>query len=626
MSPVNRFSRGMLVLFLLAAAFFAPNKEVLAQSSRSPQQLKQDAITALEQTSTTDKKLQRTVQHAIRAITRSFSLFLDDSRILPPPRGAKVFRQERQAVERLLKAIERRDTPEELKTTFQGIIDFLVDADRRITEHSIATAQRMVQVGERNSKKVAKAQQEFEKALRETNPLKAIHGFKEAWGFSQEVVEHSGLVIRTFDDAPDPFFPGVTSNTLSVTFQIRKIGKTDYRKKKAEHLLELVRIIQDPTGSVVRRLTSREKLPASKGPKQRSFDVSVSSVWDGRDEDGKIVPNGTYSYVAFGRLVKVKSDQRGRGRRSDRRRRYKDSRFRERRDEKRVEATSFPVVGTVSLARLGITITSPISGSVIATSTVLAQGLVDAQPGTEVGVTVNGVVGLLSEGEFAALVPVNQNVTSLTAIATDAAGPTASDSIPITVEPLIFEPSLLFRPSPAVGTAPLTVSFTLTSLEPIVQVDLDLEGNGTVDFQETTLEGQTFSYNSPGLFFPTATVTDLSGATQATTALIQIYDFVEFDELLTRKWEGMKDALGQGDIEGALNFVAASKRDSYRRMFTALGAQLANIDQTLTDISFVEHQGLRAEYQMIRVDNGVRISHFVLFVMDEDGIWRIKFF
>ena len=346
MSPVNRFSRGMLVLFLLAAAFFAPNKEVLAQSSRSPQQLKQDAITALEQTSTTDKKLQRTVQHAIRAITRSFSLFLDDSRILPPPRGAKVFRQERQAVERLLKAIERRDTPEELKTTFQGIIDFLVDADRRITEHSIATAQRMVQVGERNSKKVAKAQQEFEKALRETNPLKAIHGFKEAWGFSQEVVEHSGLVIRTFDDAPDPFFPGVTSNTLSVTFQIRKIGKTDYRKKKAEHLLELVRIIQDPTGSVVRRLTSREKLPASKGPKQRSFDVSVSSVWDGRDEDGKIVPNGTYSYVAFGRLVKVKSDQRGRGRRSDRRRRYKDSRFRERRDEKRVEATSFPVVGS----------------------------------------------------------------------------------------------------------------------------------------------------------------------------------------------------------------------------------------------------------------------------------------
>jgi hypothetical protein len=263
---------------------------------------------------------------------------------------------------------------------------------------------------------------------------------------------------------------------------------------------------------------------------------------------------------------------------------------------------------------------------VIDTSTVLVQGLVDAQPGTEVGVTVNGVGGLLSEGEFAALVPVNQDVTSLTAIATDAAGTIASDSIPITVGPLIFEPSLLFRPSPAIGTAPLTVSFTLTSLEPIVQVDLDLEGNGTVDFQETTLEGQTFNYNSPGLFFPTATVTDLSGATQATTALIQIYDFVEFDELLTRKWEGMKDALGQGDIEGALNFVAAGKRDSYRRMFTALGAQLANIDQILTDISFVEHQGLRAEYQMIRVDNGVRISHFVLFVMDEDGIWRIKFF
>jgi hypothetical protein len=612
----------MLVLFLLVAAFFAPNNEVLAQSSRSPHQLKQDAITALEQTSTTDKKLQRTVKHAIRAITRSFSLFLDDTRILPPP-----FRQERQAVEMLLKAIERRDTPEELKTTFQGIIDLLVDADRRITEHSIATAQRMVQVGERNSKKVAKAQREFEKALRETNPLKAIHGFKEAWEFSQEEVEHSRLVIRTFNDAPDPFFPGVTSNTLSVTFQIRKIGKTDYRKKKAEHLLELVLIIQDSTGSIVRRLTSREKLPVSKGPKQRSFDVSASSVWDGRDEEGKVVPSGTYSYIAFGQIVEVQSDRNKHGHRADRRgRRFRQSRSAKGADKRDVEAVSFPVAGTISVVQLGVTITSPVPDSTVDAFTVLVEGVIDALPGTEVGVTVNGVVGLVSDLKFAALVPVNQNVTNLTAIATDAAGPTASDSIPITVEPLIFEPSLLFRPSPAIGTAPLTVSFTLTSLEPIVQVDLDLEGNGTVDFQETTLEGQTFSYNSPGLFFPTATVTDLSGATQTTTALIQIYDFVEFDELLTRKWEGMKDALGQGDIEGALNFVAASKRDSYRRMFTALGAQLANIDQTLTGISFVEHQGLRAEYQMIRVDNGVRISHFVLVVMDEDGIWRIKFF
>ncbi len=61
-------------------------------------------------------------------------------------------------------------------------------------------------------------------------------------------------------------------------------------------------------------------------------------------------------------------------------------------------------------------------------------------------------------------------------------------------------------------------------------------------------------------------------------------------------------------------------------MLTALGAQTANIDQILTNISFVDLQDVRAEYQMIRIDNGVRISHFILFVRDNDGIWRLMFF
>ena len=29
---------------------------------------------------------------------------------------------------------------------------------------------------------------------------------------------------------------------------------------------------------------------------------------------------------------------------------------------------------------------------------------------------------------------------------------------------------------------------------------------------------------------------------------------------------------------------------------------------------------------MLRVDNGIRLSYYVLFVRDQDGIWRLKFF
>ena len=170
MAPFNRSCRRVLVLLLLIAAIFTCNVEVLGQTSLSPKQLKLDAITALERISTSDRKLQRTITKAIDKITRSLSDFLDEFRVS----DKKVFEREQKAVERLLKAIKRKHTPEAIKTVSQKVIDSLVEADRRITERSIATAQRLVQVGEGKRRKVAKAQREFKRALGATSPRKAI--------------------------------------------------------------------------------------------------------------------------------------------------------------------------------------------------------------------------------------------------------------------------------------------------------------------------------------------------------------------------------------------------------------------------------------------------------------------
>ncbi len=274
----------------------------------------------------------------------------------------------------------------------------------------------------------------------------------------------------------------------------------------------------------------------------------------------------------------------------------------------------------------GIRITAPTPGSLLTDTVVLVRGTVPVPPGDEVGVTVNGVLALVDAGQFAALVPVDPDVTTLTAIAADATGTVSSDTITVVVRPSTSEPLLLFQAAPAMGVAPLTIGFTLSSRVSITQITLDLEGDGIVDFQGPILEGQVFAYGTPGLYFPTVSVTDATGATHSATAPVRVDDLVAFDALLKAKWQGMKVALRQGDIDQALNFITLGKHASYRRMLTALGAQLANIDQILTDISLLERRGVRAEYQMLRVDNGIRISHFVLFVLDEDGIWRLKFF
>jgi len=632
MGPSRKSVRQMPVLSLLVAAFFVLNNEAPAQTPPSPKQLKLNAITTLEQISASDRNVKQTLDKAVKEIRQGLShrghdLFLDEIRILPPPDGERVFRGDEQAVERLLEAGRHRRTPQEVKVVFQQVIDSLVRAAREIAQHSIATAQRLVQVEEGSRKKVAKAQWEFERAIRQSKAPKAIGGFGKAWETSQGVVEHSELVIKAFQDGPDPSFAGAGTSTLSVTFQIQNTGKHDHQRHRFPLHLELVWIIQDSGGAVVRSLSSVESLPKSEEKGQGSFDIAMTAVWDGRDDEANVVPSGTYSYIAFGRIVDAKPGRREDDHRSRRREhRSRFWRFGKTEHREEVEAISFPVVETVSVIKLAVTITSPLPGSVINTPTVLVKGVVDALPGTEVGVTVNGAVGLVSGGEFATLVPLNADVFSLTAKASDGSGTTASDSIPVQIEQIDSEPTLFFRSSPPLGIAPQEVRFTLTSLKPIAHVELDLDGDGEVDFEGASLEDLAFHYTAPGLFFPTVAVTDDMGVTDTSKTLVQVFEFGDLDNLLRGKWQGLKNALRSGDIEQAIGFITFSKRENYRRMVTALGPNLASIDQILTDVSFVDSFGARAEYQMIRMDDGIRISHFVLFVMDEDGIWRIRFF
>jgi hypothetical protein len=475
-----------------------------------------------------------------------------------------------------------------------------------------------------NSKKVTKAQREFEKALRETNPLKAIHGFKEAWESSQEAVEDNGLVIKTFQDTPDPFFAGVATSTLSVTFQIRKIGKTDYRKKKAEHLLELVRIIQDPTGSVVRRLTSRENLTEPKGGKGRPVEISVSGTWDGRDEEGKVVPGGTYSYIAFGQIVEVQSDRKKHGHQSDRRgRRFRQSRSGKGSDKRDVEAVSFPVAGTISVVQLGVTITSPVPDSTVDAFAVLVEGVIDALPGTEVGVTVNGVVGEVNQEEFAAFVPLELGTNTITATVVDPTGSSASDSVTIDVSDLQDEPLRLLA-SPSSGLNPLIVELLALSLleRPIVLFELDFEGDGVVDLSSATFDSVSHTYSEEGLFFPTLIVTDDLGNKTSATTIVNVFALSD----LVAKWDDMKDALRIGDIDGALSFIAEESRDRYQEIFSVISSQLFQIESFLTDINLRTVEGNQAEFEMLRISEGVEVSFYVLFVRDNDGIWRLRTF
>jgi hypothetical protein len=229
-------------------------------------------------------------------------------------------------------------------------------------------------------------------------------------------------------------------------------------------------------------------------------------------------------------------------------------------------------------------------------------------------------------GLFAALVPVDPQVTTLTAVARDAAGTTLDDdAIAVTVQPGPGEPPVSLRASPVLGVAPLGVEMTLRSIVAVTQVAVDLDGDGDIDFQGPTLDAVRFTYEQPGLFLATATATT-PGGPQRATVIVQAYDRPVLEALLQARWTAMKNALRVGNVEGALKFVTAAARDRYRQTFEAVADDLPQIDTILLPITFARAWGTEAVFVMERTDGGVDKSFEVRFAVDTDGVWRVRAF
>jgi len=287
------------------------------------------------------------------------------------------------------------------------------------------------------------------------------------------------------------------------------------------------------------------------------------------------------------------------------------------------------VVTVMEPESMSVEITSPANGATINKSNAIVKGRINNEAG-EVGVVVNGVIAEVQGSDFAVIVPLQPGENIITATATKPEGVQGQARITINTE--AQEEFVRLTATPTSGildrTGILSVTFEAAAylVHPVSSYSWDFDGDGMPEAtgREPSIPAQ---YQDPGIYYPRVVITDNQGNTYSETTLVHVLSREEMDRLLRAKWEGMKGALLNGDMETALQYFVGLNREKYEQIFVEIGSDRVNrIFSGISEFKLYTLCGQVAGCGAIRVETGGTYSYPVTFVRDENGIWRIKGF
>ena len=290
-----------------------------------------------------------------------------------------------------------------------------------------------------------------------------------------------------------------------------------------------------------------------------------------------------------------------------------------------------PASQVVSAEPVGIRIVEPAPGAAMTGGVLWVRGTVTGPEPVSVAVRVpaglraaypfESIPGAAIAGTFVVELPVIPGLTVIPVTATDARGNTATATIDVT-PPGAEPPGGSIALSPDAGFAPRAVRIGLQGLPP-GSYDVDLESDGIVDYSGPDVDGREFTYTRPGVYLASV-IGVANGQPYAWRAPVQVFDRGDLERQLQAAWIGFREALGRGDIDGAVAFIHGSRRATWRDMFREVPpASLASAGTVFTDIALVEVSAGRIECEMMREAGGLMYSYPVSFAPDADGQWRL---
>jgi len=207
--------------------------------------------------------------------------------------------------------------------------------------------------------------------------------------------------------------------------------------------------------------------------------------------------------------------------------------------------------------------------------------------------------------------------------AVDTIGTTATKSI--TVNATTAANYIRLTAYPESSMASMEVNLRINGAFSIVNPVITPQGPGTVE-QLVSDNPDEYKYRiaTEGLYYFTAQVTGPDNNVYQDTVAVTVLS-PQIDALLRGKWEGMKSALSNQDINGAVLNFASDTQANYNKLFTGLKSVLPSYVAELytTQVDLISIEDNKATYRISVTRNGTVFSFHLLFIQDYNGIWKI---
>lgn len=273
------------------------------------------------------------------------------------------------------------------------------------------------------------------------------------------------------------------------------------------------------------------------------------------------------------------------------------------------------------LNTVAVEIQSPGSSSTLLGPAVAVSGTFQGPVNT--GITANGEIAAIFGNRYFALVPVVIGSNTINVVATAPDGTKATQAITVMV---IGNAPIRLDVRPAQGVAPFATSFRLTQAagRPIVAIEADYDGDGTVDFTTTDpAAALTHTYAAPGVYAPRFNVKDDSGITRSLTQTVVVKDPADMDRLFQGMWTNLTQALAAGNKAAALRLFNPAAQAKFGPILDALLPNMSGILNSFSPLVPVSQSDAIAQYAIVRPNGAYYGVYLIYFVTDANGVWRL---